>query len=161
MNLLLRAGAMALAFLPSMASAQTGTSVQFPAGWAPSTSICVKQGDGTCAPVSTTNPMPVSGGTGGGIDTVVKGAAVDRGAAVGMAAVTLLAANPARRGFALQVQSTSASCYINGATAATADFHSLLVAPGAYYETPSTHVGTGAISIICTAAATPVYAREW
>ena len=65
MNLLLRAGAMTLAFLPSVASTQTGTSVQFPAGWAPSTSICVKQGDGTCAPVGTTNPMPVSGGTGG------------------------------------------------------------------------------------------------
>jgi hypothetical protein len=65
-KLLIRAGALALALIASPSPAQTGTSVQFPGGWAPSTSICVKQVDGTCAPVSTTNPLPVTGGTGGG-----------------------------------------------------------------------------------------------
>jgi hypothetical protein len=65
-KLLIWAGALALALIASPSLAQTGTSVQFPGGWAPSTSICVKQVDGTCTPVSTTNPLPVTGGTGGG-----------------------------------------------------------------------------------------------
>jgi hypothetical protein len=37
----------------------------------------------------------------------------------------------------------------------------LQVAANAYYETPTHFVGTGAISMICTAAATPVFVREF
>ncbi|MDE0879995.1 MAG: hypothetical protein OSB00_15240 [Sphingomonas bacterium] len=67
MTTLLRwASAIALALIPAFASAQTGTSIQFPAGWAPGTSICVKQPDGSCSPVSSANPLPVTGGAGGG-----------------------------------------------------------------------------------------------
>ena len=95
------------------------------------------------------------------VDTVIRAAPVNRGATVGTTAVTLAAANPSRRGFAIQVQSTTASCYVSTIATATADFNALLVAPGAYYETPPTHTGAGAISVICTAAGTAVYAREW
>lgn len=95
------------------------------------------------------------------VDTVIRATPVNRGATVGTTAVTLAAANASRRGFAIQVQSTTASCYVSTIATATADFNALLVAPGAYYETPPTHTGTGAISVICTAAGTAVYAREW
>ena len=60
-NLLRWVGAIALASMPSVALAQTGTSVQFPAGWAPGTAVCVKQGDGSCSPVSATTPLPTGG----------------------------------------------------------------------------------------------------
>lgn len=41
--------------------AQTrGGSVQFPAGYAPGSSPCVKQADGSCSPVSPTMPLPVA-----------------------------------------------------------------------------------------------------
>ncbi len=60
-NLLSRACALVLALLPAAAFAQAaGSSVVFPSGWAPGQSPCIKQGDGTCTPVSTTNPMPVA-----------------------------------------------------------------------------------------------------
>lgn len=102
--------------------------------------------------VEQANPLPVN--------PVVRAAAIDRGAAIGTTAVTLMPANANRRGFAVQVQSTSASCYLNGQATATADLHSLQVGPGGYFET-ATNVGTGALSIVCTGAATPVFAREW
>lgn len=58
--------ALALTALASPCLAQsTGSSVQFPAGYAPGYSICVKQTNGTCVPVSNDNPLPVTGGTGG------------------------------------------------------------------------------------------------
>lgn len=88
-------------------------------------------------------------------------AAIDRGAIVGTTAVTLMPANANRRGYAIQNQSTTASCYVSGLATATADYRSLIIGPGGYYDTPITHVGLGAISIICTAASTSVYAREW
>lgn len=94
-------------------------------------------------------------------DTVIRAAPANRGATVGTTAVTLAAANPSRRGFAIQNQSTTASCYVSTIGTATADFNALWIGPGAYYETPPTHTGTGAISVICTAAGTAVYAREW
>lgn len=94
-------------------------------------------------------------------DTVIRAAPANRGASVGTTAVTLAAANSSRRGFAVQNQSTTASCYVSTIGTATADFNALWIGPGAFYETPSTHTSTGAISVICTAAATPVYAREW
>jgi hypothetical protein len=94
------------------------------------------------------------------LSNVVQATTTDRGQIVGGSAVQLMAANSARRGFSIQNQSTTASCYINGTAVATADYHSLLVGPGGFYE-PDHHVGTGAISVICTAASTPVYSREW
>ncbi|QCB41035.1 hypothetical protein E5673_01335 [Sphingomonas sp. PAMC26645] len=93
------------------------------------------------------------------VDSLYRGPAVDRGAIVGTSATILIAANANRRGFSIQPQS-GASCYINGTTAATADYHSLLIAGGQLYETPDNYSGTGAISIICTSSSTPVYARE-
>lgn len=64
------AGAMSLALATCAAPvlAQNGSSVQFPAGWAPGQSICVKQPDKTCVPVSADNPLPVTGGGGGAGD---------------------------------------------------------------------------------------------
>lgn len=103
--------------------------------------------------VSPATPLPV--------DPVARATATDRGAVVGIAATTLMPANPARRGFVIQNQSASATVYLSVQGAATTDWHSLMLPPGAIHETPAHHVGTGAISIISTAAATPVHAREF
>ena len=143
----------ALALLAAPAAAQVGSGVFFPAGPAPGSSPCVKQADGTCVPVSATNPLPV--------DTVTRSTATDRGGLFGTTAAQLMPANAARRGIHLQNQSTSASCWISGQATATADWHSLLIGPGVFYESAPTHVGTGAISIICSAANVPFYAREF
>lgn len=62
MNLLLRAGAIALALLPCAAIAQTASSAAAPGGFAPMQSTCVVQADGTCAAVSTTAPLPTAPG---------------------------------------------------------------------------------------------------
>jgi hypothetical protein len=96
------------------------------------------------------------------VDTVTKSVATDRGAVVTTAATAqqLMASNTARRGFAIQNQSAGA-CYISGTATATQDFHSLRIDAGAFYETPPTHTGTGAVSIICAVASASVYAREW
>lgn len=70
MTIIRWARALALALMlcaPGMALAQIeGSSVQFPAGYAPSQSICTKQANGKCVPVSADNPLPVTGGGGGG-----------------------------------------------------------------------------------------------
>ena len=67
---IIRWAALALALMlcaPVAALAQAeGSSVQFPAGFAPSQSICTKQANGKCIPVSADNPLPVTGGGGGG-----------------------------------------------------------------------------------------------
>ena len=120
----------------------------------------------TCAPhpaaaQATCDTINAAGHCVPGADTVVRGPATDRGASVGTSATTLMPANAARRGIAIQNQSASADCYISGQGAASADWHSLKIPGGGYYETPNTHSGTGAISIVCTAASTPVHAREW
>ena len=107
------------------------------------------------------NALPANDGTKLPVDTVVQATAVDRGASIGTAAVPLMAANAARRGFAVQNQSSTAKVYINGSATATADYHSLMVPPLSYYETPAGHTGVGAISVISDTAATSVYAREW
>ena len=126
-------------------------------------------------PVDPTHPLPVQlrcqdavtsawgscSMAGGALDTVIKATSIDRGGIFGITATQLLPANPARRGFSIQVQSASASCYISGQAAATADYHSLQIVGSSYYETPGTHVGTSTVSIICTAPSTSVYAREW
>lgn len=46
--------------LAAPAAAQPGSWVQFPNGWAPGTSPCTKQVDGTCVPVSAAAPLPVT-----------------------------------------------------------------------------------------------------
>ncbi|USI72706.1 hypothetical protein [Sphingomonas morindae] len=96
------------------------------------------------------------------VDTVVAGAAADRGLVVATAgaATPLMAADPARRGFAIQNQSSGA-CYLNAAGPATQDQHSLLIAGGSYFESKDSHVATGALSILCAVANAPVYARSW
>jgi hypothetical protein len=62
MKSLLRLGAIALACLAMPAAAQSvGSSVIFPSGWAPGQSICVRSvTDGTCVPVSSASPLPVT-----------------------------------------------------------------------------------------------------
>jgi hypothetical protein len=104
----------------------------------------------------------ISGGTAQAADTIVRSAATDRGTVVATAgtAQQLMAANSTRRGFSVQNQSSGA-CYINGSAAATQDYHSLLIAAGSYFETKDSHVGTGAISIVCAVANASEYAREW
>jgi len=64
MNIFRWAPALALALfaVPSAALAQAAaSSVQAPAGYAPMQATCVKQLDGTCAPVSATAPLPTTG----------------------------------------------------------------------------------------------------
>ena len=95
------------------------------------------------------------------VDTVVAATATDRGAVIGTSATQLMAANSSRRGIAIQVQSATANCWINGTAGATSDYHSLKIPASTYYETPPGHTGTGAVSIICDTASTSVYAREW
>ncbi|TCP33287.1 hypothetical protein [Sphingomonas sp. BK235] len=57
-TLLLRAGAIALALIPAIASAQTAASVAAPAGYAPMSAACVAQVDGSCVAVSAAAPLP-------------------------------------------------------------------------------------------------------
>lgn len=142
----------AVLLLAAPCIAQSAAPVQAPAGYAPLTAPCSVQPDGGCASVDPAHPFPIDG--------MVHTAAVNRGASVGTTAVTLMPANAARRGYAVQVQSASASCYINGSGTATADYNSLQIGPGGYFQ-PDHHVGTGAISIVCSAANVAVYAREW
>lgn len=95
------------------------------------------------------------------VDTMSTATAVDRGAVVGTTAVQLMPANPVRRGIVVQVQSSTASCYLSAQATATLDYHSLLVNPMSYYESSPSHVGTGPLSVVCTAPGTSVYAREF
>lgn len=63
MTILRWVGALALALLLApCVEAQTASSVQAPAGYAPMQAPCVKQADGTCEPVTAAKPMPVTGG---------------------------------------------------------------------------------------------------
>ena len=93
-------------------------------------------------------------------DTVIQGAASDIGVSIAAnTATTITAANTSRRGFSIQNQ-TAGNCYLSGSAAATADYHSLLIATGTYYESKDSHVGTGALSVIC-ASAGGLYGRQW
>lgn len=76
------------------------------------------------------------------------------------AALQFAAANAGRRGFAVQNQS-GGNLWLSGSGTATADQNSLLLAPGDYFESAPHHTGTGALSIIGTAAGQPFYAREF
>lgn len=112
---------------------------------------------------SATTAAGVQGVTGGvGIDTVVKGTAVDRGGTITTAstAQTFAVANTARRGLHIQNQSTSA-LYFSCSATATLDYHSLQIPAGSYYETSNVFVGTGACSIIGATQGAAFYAREF
>lgn len=95
MILLRWAGAVALALLSSLAlpaAAQTASSIQAPAGYAPMQAPCVRQADGTCVPVSTTAPMPT-----GPVAITLADVSVTVSTAQAAGTAPLLPANPARR----------------------------------------------------------------
>lgn len=130
-------------------------------------------GSVTSAGTSGSNAQAVQGITGGvpqAVDTVVRGIAVDRGGTLTTAstAVTLIPANPSRRGVIIQNRNAPGSSYnaansifYNCQATATGTFHDLEVPAGAEYETPVHHVGTGACSFISATASTGVYLREF
>ena len=96
------------------------------------------------------------------VDEVVNAASTDRSGtiAAGGLAQVLMPANNARRGFAIQNQSTG-DLWINTLGTATASQPSLKVAAGVYYETPPSHAPSGAISVFGATTAQSFYAREW
>ncbi len=75
-------------------------------------------------------------------------------------AVQLAPVNTSRRGLSYQNQS-SAAAYVSSIATATADFHSLLLNAGDYFESSPQHVGTGTIYAIGTTYGQPIYAREF
>lgn len=91
--------------------------------------------------------------------------AVSRSGAIaaGGAAQDLMGANPARRGWEVQNQSTGRlwirSRGAAGASAATPDANSLLLEPGDFYC--ADHVTQNALSIVGPTAGQAFYAREW
>lgn len=95
-------------------------------------------------------------------DTVIRAVATDRGGtiATGGTAQQMMAANANRRGYSVQNQSTG-DLYINALAAATIDYHSLKIPAGSLYESPPTHVGPGAISIIGATTGQAWYSREF
>lgn len=138
--------------------------------------VAVNISQGSSAKVVLTGGSPTAmnaklGGVGGPIanitapisaDTVIKATAVDRGLVVTTAgsAQQMMAANTLRRGYVIQNQSSGA-CYVNAIATATQDYHSLQISAGVYYETPPTHVGTGAVSVICDTSSASIYVREF
>lgn len=127
--------------------------VALPAGYVTGQVIAFATPNDHAVLVSAVAPLPTDG--------LVRAASADRGVVIGTTSVQLMPANLGRRGLVIQNQSTTATVYISGLAGATADYHSLMIPPGGYYETPAHHVGTGAISAVATAAGTPVYAREF
>lgn len=82
---------------------------------------------------------------------------------VGSTAQVLFASNTARKGWAIQNQS-SGDLYVRsrgtlGTTDATLDQNSLKIPGGAYYETP--YVTNNALSIIGATTGQAFWAREW
>lgn len=152
MNLLRWAGAIALALLAMPAASQTLVPQCRNAAGAYIPCVPVVPVDKTGTAIDAANPLPV---------TVVlpQVTATSRSGIFGTTATQLMPANPSRRFIQVQVQN-SATCYISGLSAATADQNSLLLPGGGQLFESSTHVTSGAISIICSAASTPVYARE-
>lgn len=104
-------GAIALALMSGVAFGQTGSSVQFPAGYAPSTNICVKQADGKCAPIGADAPLPVASAP-----TAVAGTDGSGTVATSNVYQTLQAANPARKGCTIQNTSTVTEQLRQGST---------------------------------------------
>ena len=95
-------------------------------------------------------------------DTVVRSATTSRSGtiATGGTPQQLMAANAARRGFALQ-NNSSADLFLNALGAASNDGQSLRVPSGAFYESSVHHVGVGAVSILGATAGQAFYAREF
>ena len=104
----------------------------------------------------------VTGGVPAPVDTVIKGGGSDVGGTITTAstAQTFMAANATRRAWSLQNQSTG-DLYVNCSSTATLDYHSLKVPAGALYESSTTHVGTGACSIIGATTGQAFYARQF
>lgn len=97
-----------------------------------------------------------------GSDPVVQGTAVYRGGTITTANTSqqLMAANPVRRGWTIQNQSTG-DLYVKVGQAATTNNVSLRIAPGALYETPSQHTSAGVINVIGATAGQAYYATEF
>ena len=96
------------------------------------------------------------------VDTVIKGGGTDTGGIITTAstAQTFMVANATRRAWSVQNQSTG-DLYVNCSSTATLDYHSLKVPAGALYESSTTHVGTGACSIIRATTGQAFYARQF
>lgn len=130
------AAAFALAALAMPAKAQTVQVVQSCSGYQPPVGpgavLTIDQNGKLCA------------------DTLVQGTAVFRGGTIAAANTSqqLMPANPTRRGWVFQNQ-TAAECYWKIGGAATASNLSFRVASMATYETPSHHVSTAAINVLC------------
>ncbi len=151
---------------------QSGTWTVQPGNTANTTPWLTKLSDGTNAvAIKSASTAPVAIDTAlvvaispnsGPTDTVIKATATDRGGTItaGGTAQQLMAANAARRGYSVQNQSTG-DIYINAMTTATIDYHSLKIPAGSLYETTSTHVGPGAVSIIGATTGQAYYAREF
>lgn len=99
--------------------------------------------DGSGNLISSTNPLPIASIQSAGTRTNRSGTI-----AAGGTAQTLMASRTTRNGYYVQNQS-SGNLWINDkGSAATADQNSLLIAPGAMYESPSNDRPVSAISII-------------
>lgn len=80
--------------------------------------------------------------------------------AAGGTAQTAIASNAARKGFEIQNQSAG-NLYFSTLAAAVQSQPSILLVPGAFYETPLGGAGTGAVSIIGATTGQAYAAREW
>lgn len=76
-------------------------------------------------------------------------------------ATTVIAANPARRGFFLQNNHATATLCFKTAGTATTDGKSRQLGPGGYYETPAGAAAPGALSVVSSVASVPFACSEW
>jgi hypothetical protein len=156
-NLLRWACAAACVLLPSLASAQSiGSSVIFPSGWAPGQSVCVKQVDGTCVPVSAANPLPTTGG-GGGSSGPARATSTTTPGSVTTANTyqSALASNTSRNGCTIQNTSTSTMRVYVGAPGSATDGSAFQIASGGSFScaSPGGIVITDQISVASATAA--------
>jgi hypothetical protein len=156
-NLLRWACAIACVLLPSLASAQsTGSSVIFPSGWAPGQSVCTKQVDGSCVPVSAANPFPVTGGGGGGATGPTRATSTTTPGSVTTANTyqSALASNTSRNGCTIQNTSTSTMRIYVGAVGSATDAGAFQIAAGGSFScaSPGGIVITDAISVASSTA---------
>ncbi len=79
---------------------------------------------------------------------------------LGGTAQNALEANPSRRGYSIQNQST-ASLWIRHQATATADASSLEIPAGALYETPPDDSAGGTVSIIGATTGQAFFAKVW
>lgn len=100
-----------------------------------------------------TSPVAVASSSGAG-----SGSTFTMG--FGSIATQFMAANTSRRGITVQNQS-SADLYMSCTATATADYHAMRIPAGAFYESPPTHVGTAACSMLGALVGQAFYAREF